>query len=150
MNGMEKEYDQWIRRCDTAICENLERADELGRGLLSVNILSQLRNLIDHICVKIFATSGGCLAQAYYSNITEAKKYVHGNGKYRFIKQFYDFLQVSVSHYTLEPENSERLMLKYYEYLLRTKHFMKSEYGMDILHNIDKFPLNTDPALSVY
>ena len=129
---------------------NLEMADAFDRGLLSVNILSQLRNLIDHICVKIFATSGGCLTQVYYNNITEAKKYVHGNGKYRFIKQLYDLLQVSVSHYTLEPENSECLMLKYYEYLLRVKRFLKSEYGMDILHNIDKFPLNTDPALSVY
>lgn len=147
---MENECDLWIRRCDTAICMNLEMADAFDRGLLSVNILSQLRNLVDHICVKIFATSGGCLTQVYYNNITEAKKYVHGNGKYRFIKQLYDLLQVSVSHYTLEPENSERLMLKYYEYLLRVKRFLKSEYGMDILHNIDKFPLNTDPALSVY
>ena len=150
MNGMENECDLWIRRCDTAICMNLEMADAFDRGLLSVNILSQLRNLVDHICVKIFATSGGCLTQVYYNNITEAKKYVHGNGKYRFIKQLYDLLQVSVSHYTLEPENSERLMLKYYEYLLRVKRFLKSEYGMDILHNIDKFPLNTDPVLSVY
>ena len=150
MSGMEKEYDKWIRRCDTAICNNLESADMLDRGLLSVNILSQLRNLIDHICVKIFAENGGRIAQVYYDNIKEAKKYVHGNGKYRFIKQFYDLLQVSVSHYTLEPENSERLMLKYYEYLLRVKRFMKSEYGMDILHNIDKFPLDTDPAFSVY
>lgn len=150
MSGMEKEYDKWIRRCDTAICNNLESADMLDRGLLSVNILSQLRNLIDHICVKIFAENGGRIAQVYYDNIKEAKKYVHGNGKFRFIKQFYDLLQVSVSHYTLESENSERLMLKYYEYLLRVKRFMKSEYGMDILHNIDKFPLDTDPAFSVY
>ena len=110
---MEKEYDKWIRRCDTAICNNLESADMLDRGLLSVNILSQLRNSIDHICVKIFAENGGRIAQVYYDNIKEAKKYVHGNGKFRFIKQFYDLLQVSVSHYTLESENSERLMLKY-------------------------------------
>ena len=40
---MENECDLWIRRCDTAICMNLEMADAFDRGLLSVNILSQLR-----------------------------------------------------------------------------------------------------------
>ena len=147
---MEKKYDQWISKCDMVICLNLDSADFSNRGLLSVNILSQLRNLIDHICVKIFATSGGHLDTVYYNNITEAKKYVHSRGEYRFIKQFYDLLQISVSHYTLDPENSERLMLKYYEYLLRIKQLMNEKYGVEILHNLNKFPLNTDPAFSTY
>lgn len=150
IKDMEKEYDKWIRRCDTAICKNIDSSNLFDRGLLAVNILSQLRNLIDSVCVKIFAGSGGRLGQKYYDNITAAKKYVHGKGKYRFLKQFYDLLQISVSHYTLEPESSERLMLKHYEYLLRIKHLLMAEYDMEILHNINKFPLNTDPAFSIY
>lgn len=147
---MEKEYDQWIAKCDKAICLNLDSADFLNRGLLSVNILSQLRNLIDHICVKIYIAGGGRLEKVYYHSITEAKKYVHGRGEYRFIKQFYDLLQISASHYTLEPESSERLMLKYYEYLLRIKQLMNEKFGVKILHNLYKFPLNADPAFSAY
>ena len=131
---MEKKYDQWISKCNMAICLNLDSADFSDRGLLSVNILSQLRNLIDHICVKIFATNGGHLDAVYYNNITEAKKYIQSKGEYRFIKQFYDLLQISASHYTLDPENSERLMLKYYEYLLRIKQLMNEKYGVKILH----------------
>lgn len=35
-------------------------------------------------------------------------------------------------------------MLKYYEYLLKIKVFLKEKYNMDVLENIDDFPLNLD------
>jgi hypothetical protein len=41
-------------------------------------------------------------------------------------------------------------MLKYYEYLLRIKTFMKENYKMELLENLDKFPLNTDTAFTLY
>ncbi len=41
-------------------------------------------------------------------------------------------------------------MLKYYEYLLRIKSRLKNTYGLEVLSNIDKFPINTDPALQEY
>lgn len=142
-------HEQWIYNCNKAICMNLDSAESFNRGFLSVNILSQLRNLVDHICVKIYASEGGHLVEKDYDNICEARKYVHSKGKYRFIKQLYDLLQISASHYTLDPENSERLMLKYYKYLLQIKKLM-AVYGINILHNLYKFPLNTDPAFSTY
>ena len=36
------------------------------------------------------------------------------------------------------------MMLKYYEYLLKIKVFLKEKYNMDVLENIDDFPLNLD------
>ncbi|MEX2597332.1 MAG: ATP-dependent RecD-like DNA helicase [Salibacteraceae bacterium] len=54
------------------------------------------------------------------------------------------------SHYTLDEENSERLMLKYYEYLVKLKSFLYQNYNLDILQNLDKFPVNTDPGLRQY
>ncbi len=59
-------------------------------------------------------------------------------------------LQVSVSHYTLDGDPSERLMLKYYEYLLRTREIAATQLGSTILHNLEDFPLNLDPALREY
>lgn len=41
-------------------------------------------------------------------------------------------------------------MLKYYEYLLRVKSFLKSEYGLNVLHNIYQFPITQDSALLEY
>ena len=41
-------------------------------------------------------------------------------------------------------------MLKYYEYLLRIKSFLRKKYGLDILYNIEEFPLNLDEKLTEY
>ena len=41
-------------------------------------------------------------------------------------------------------------MLKYYEYLLKIKSFLKTVYNLEVLNNIDKFPLNTDRTLNEY
>lgn len=56
---------------------NLDSAESFNRGFLSVNILSQLRNLIDHICMKIYTSEGGHLVEKDYHNIRDAKKYAH-------------------------------------------------------------------------
>lgn len=45
-----------------------------------------------------------------------------------------------------EPDEgqSERLMLKYYNFLWQIRDFLQKEYGMSVLQNLEKFPLNTD------
>lgn len=45
-----------------------------------------------------------------------------------------------------EPDEgqSERLMLKYYNFLWQIRDSLKKEYGISVLHNLEKFPLNTD------
>ena len=45
-----------------------------------------------------------------------------------------------------EPDagQSERLMLKYYNFLWQIRDFLQKEYGMTVLQNLEKFPLNTD------
>ncbi len=59
-------------------------------------------------------------------------------------------LQKSVSHYTIDGDGSERLMLKYYEYLLRLKTYLKQTFNMDVLENVSEFPLYTDNELFGY
>lgn len=143
-----EECDKWIRNCDLAICMNLDSGDVSDRGLLSINILGQIRNLVDHICVKIFLKRGGKKESVYYNNITKAKPWV--SARYGFINSLNRLLQISTSHYTCDPEGSERLMLKYYAYLLKLKKLMADEYDTVILHNLSKFPLNNDHTFSEY
>lgn len=66
------------------------------------------------------------------------------------LSRFHDYLQIIASHYTLDEENSERLMLKYYVYLLKIKNLMRDKYSIDILESLDKFPLKTDQTLQEY
>ena len=41
-------------------------------------------------------------------------------------------------------------MLKYYEHLLKIKLYLKQVYNLDVLENIEEFPLDTDTELSNY
>lgn len=140
--------DHDIVKIDKVICGNIAKFDTSERGLLAQNILSQLRNLVEHVALKIF--SRGRNIDGSYDNIQKAIQFVNANGKYRFLSRFHKLLQISASHYTLDEENSERLMLKYYEYLLRIKSFLHKTYGIDVLENISEFPINTDSIMNEY
>ena len=72
------------------------------------------------------------------------------NGKYRFIANFDKFLRASVSHFTPSEDGSERLLLKYYKYLLQLKKAVFDAYGMVILKNIGCFIDDTDEQTQEY
>ncbi len=143
-----KKIDIEILDIDKVICKNIETFDDSERGLLSQNILSQLRNFIEHISLKIYA--GGNDIEDSYENIGKANDYVKSKGNLKFLSQFHRLLKQSASHYTLNEENSERLMLKYYEYLLRIKSLLKKNYNLDVLVNITLFPIVIDTNLKEY
>ncbi|WP_060825495.1 ATP-dependent DNA helicase [Sulfurospirillum cavolei] len=131
------------------ICKNIDRFDASERGLLSQNILSQLRNFVEYIAIKLYA-NGNDIDPNTYQNNTQALEFIHTRGNYRFLSKFHALLQISASHYTLDEGQSERLMLKYYEYLLRIKIFLSEKYALEVLDNIEKFPLNNDSKLMEY
>jgi hypothetical protein len=41
-------------------------------------------------------------------------------------------------------------MLKYYTYLFKIRILLKDKYGLELLRNLEKFPLRTDPKLKEY
>lgn len=142
--------DQQILDIDSAICRNIEKFDAIcERGLLSSNILKYLRDFVEHIALKVFA-QGSDIEDNFKTKIQPAVAYLKTQGRLKFLSKLHDFLQISMSHYTLGDENAERVMLKYYEYLIKIKKFLFDNYGMKVLENIDKFPINTDTALKLY
>ncbi|NRT75131.1 ATP-dependent DNA helicase [Clostridium beijerinckii] len=140
--------DAEILNINKNICKNIEKHDPTERGFLSQNILSQLRNFVEDISLKSY--SNGNDIEITYGNIKKANNYVKTESELNFLGKFHKLLQASASHYTLDEENSERLMLKYYEYLLKIKSLLKSRYNMNVLDNIDKFPINLDSNLKEY
>lgn len=50
--------DKRIYSCNEAICKNIESLQANERGLLSQNILSQLRNFLECVFLKIYVASG--------------------------------------------------------------------------------------------
>lgn len=140
--------DTQIKDINNNICKNIKNINILDRGFVSQNILAQIRNLIDHIYLKIYAGSNDI--EDNYQNICDAKDFVLKQAKYKLINKFAKFLQITTSHYTLSEDNSERLMLKYHEYLIKIKDFMQNNYNIEILQNIYDFPIDMDTKLKEY
>lgn len=139
--------DNHIRSIDDAICSNIAALAH-DRGLLSQNMLSQLRNLVEGVAVRVHTNDGD--SEHDYDAIKEGLAFVKSRGNLAFLTRFYTLLQPSASHYTFDGDGSERLMLKYYEYLLRLRAFMHDTFGMDVLTNLESFPVDLDPSLREY
>lgn len=141
-----RQVDNQINISNNAICKHIDNSKIEERGFLSQNILSHLRTFVEAVSVK--AANKDQYSYDIFQN--EAKNYVSAKANLKFLSKFHKYLQKTVSHYLPDEENSERLMLKYYEYLLRIKSFLKEKYNFDVLESINKFPITTDPALQKY
>ena len=145
------EIDKHILVIDKNICKNIKLIKETGeRGFFSQNIMNELRNFVEHIALKIYNHDNDVDLEWNYDNLDLGKKYIYENSNYIFLRKFHKFLQPSASHYTLDENNSERLMIKYYEYLLRIKKFLKNTYGFNVLENLNDFPLFMDTMSEEY
>lgn len=142
--------DAQIMVVDCVICRHIENLNGDTRGMISQDILSQLRNFTEHIMLKYYAVACNEDLDNTWENLQKGISYVEGRGNLKTLRRFHDYLQMVASHYTLEEENSERLMLKYYEYLLKIKILLRETFGLEILENLKKFPLNTDQTLQEY
>ena len=136
-----------IQSADEAICRNIELlADQ--RALLSQNVLSQLRNLVEGVAVRLHAGSPD--AEFNYAAIEAGLAFVKSRARFNFLGRFHKLIQKSASHYTLDGDASERLMLKYYEYLYRIRSLLQDNCGVTVLANLESFPVDLDPSLREY
>ncbi len=145
---MSNKIDIEICNLDTAICRHIDNISRDSRGVVSQDILSDLRHYVEHIMFKIY--DNGKNLDITYDNIQDAIRSIFKVAKYKWLRSFHKMLQIVVSHYKPTEENSERLMLKYYEYLFKIRAVMKKDYNLNLLHNLEKFPLNMDPKLMEY
>jgi hypothetical protein len=82
--------------------------------------------------------------------VEPALAFVKSQAKFNFLGKFHKLIQKSASHYTLDGDASERLMLKYYEYLHRIRSLLQDSCGLSVLANLEDFPVDLDPSLREY
>ncbi|QBE49840.1 ATP-dependent DNA helicase [Leucobacter triazinivorans] len=140
--------EEQVRAASGAIDSNIALVTT-DRGFLSQNVLQYLRDLVEGLIVWAHVPSPS-VAFNYQTQFDTARDAAKASARFRLLARFHGMLQISVSHYTLDRDPSERLMLKYYEYLLRTRDLAKRELGIEILQNLEQFPLHQDPALTAY
>ncbi len=136
-----------IQRASEVICRNIESLDD-QRALLSQNVLSQLRNLVEGVVVRIHTDSPD--AEFNYAAVEPGLAFVKSKARFNFLGKFHKLIQISASHYTLDGDASERLMLKYYEYLHRIRSLLQDSCGVSVLANLEAFPVDLDPSLREY
>lgn len=142
--------EQKIYDIDRVICGNLDMMDwpMATRALISQNLLSQSRNLVEHIAVRAYGKGEEIVLNR--ETVPNALAYLKEDNKYLFLRKFHSFLQESKSHYTPDNEGAERLMIKYYQFFVMIRNFAKQEYGMNLLANLEKFPVNTDRTVAEF
>lgn len=130
--------DKEIIKASDAIDKAFSGMTKQNRGETAQRILSIVRNLNDHVADKLWSDLHPQEPMAV--NKVASKM----SGKYYYIKQFDTYLRTSVSHFTPNEDGAERLLLKYYKYLLQLKKLVFDRYRMDILKNINCFIDDTD------
>lgn len=139
--------DDSIRKIDNVICRHLDNIEDSSRGAISQDILEQLMKFVNHVMLKFYA-NGRDIAISE-ENIAKAVEFSQINSELLTLYKFRNYLQIVTTQYTLDEDGSERLMLKYYQYLLEAKNLL-SYYGIEVLHNLEKFPLHLDDTLQEY
>lgn len=140
--------DESIKKIDSVVCRHLDEIDNNSRGAISQDILEQLTKFVNYVMLKFYAN--GKEIPITVENIAKATEFAQTNSDLYTLYKFHNYLEVVTTQYTLDEDGSERLMLKYYQYLLEAKNLLSHCYGIEVLHNIDKFPLRLDDTLQEY
>ena len=111
-----------INNINVVIDDNISEKDYLNRGLLSQNILAQLRNLVEDVIVLWYNKNNNTDLDTHFDNKRIAYKNLETKCNPRFLNELHRYLQISKSHYTPNYNGAERLMQKYYYYLLKFYH----------------------------
>src|SRR5574344_2114723 len=114
--------DDSIKKIDNVICRHLDEIENSSRGAISQDILEQLTKFINHVMLKFYAN--GKEIDINDENLTAAIEYSQVHSDLFTLYKFRNYLQVVTTQYTLDEDGSERLMLKYYEYLRETKNLL--------------------------
>lgn len=143
------EFDRNILIVSENICKNIANISEEDRGFRSQNILNNLRHLVEAVDQRIYSEIE-TITLNKYDDIEKSVSHVASRGNLRFLNRFHYFLQASVSHFIPDEDGATRLMLKYYEWLIRIREYVKNEFGLEILQNLEDYPLDQDDSLVEY
>ena len=144
--GIMDTNDKQIINASEAIDEALSRMTKENRGATSRNILKEVRDLNDHIAQKVWNE----IEPHQPMSINKVASKFLEKRDFKYIAKFDKFLRKSLSHFTPNEDGAERLMLKYYKYLIIHKRLLKNRYGIDIIKNVDLFLEDIDEQTQKY
>ena len=145
-----RNLNEVLNNMNAEIDEDLSKFTRENRAEVAKNVLEPLRHFVEAISLYLLMKNKGEPLNYNYDNIQEALRFIKNNPETFFIDKFHYMLQGSISHYYEDEDISERLMLKYYEYLIDLKKYLRKYHGISILKNIYKFQVYQDPKFLEY
>lgn len=128
------------------INKNFAKVNEENRGEVSGEILSHLRNFCEVFMYKVYDEENDVDLYQTQDNLkNKVRTYI--KDKHYDVWKFHSLLDSSVGHMDFGPMQSEALILKYIPQLIKLKTFLQKQYGIGVLENIDKYPLDLDTSL---
>lgn len=140
-----KIVDKRLRETADVINRKFAKVNEENRSEVSGEILSHLRNFCETFMYKVYDEENDADIYQTQDNLTLVRKYI--KDKHYDVYKFHSLLDSSVGHMDFGPMQSEALILKYIPQLIRLKEFLLKQYGITVLENIDKYPLDLDKSL---
>lgn len=140
-----KIVDKRLRETADVINKKLAKVNEENRSEVSVDVLSHLRNFCEAFMYKVYDEENDADLYQTQDNLKIVRTYFRD--KHYDVYKFHSLLDSSVGHMDFGPMQSEALILKYIPQLIRLKEFLLEEYGIGVLENIDKYPLDLDKSL---
>ena len=142
-----KIVDKRLRETADVINKKFAKVNEENRGEVSGEILSHLRNFCEAFMYKVYDEENDADIYQTQDNLTLVRKYI--KDKHYDVWKFHSLLDSSVGHMDFGPMQSEALTLKYIPQLIRLKTFLQKQYGIGVLENIDKYPLDLDNGITI-
>ncbi len=129
-----------IKMCDEQITESIDRMEiyDDSRDNISRRILTKLEDLCMSV---IILNSLNKHSEAIDVQLAWEESMLNINTRY--LGSFYRGLKY-IGRRIPDDGQSERLMLKYYDFLWQIRCFLREQFNMDVLENLEKFPLHMD------
>lgn len=135
-----RDMEKVVKVLDEQITESIDKMDILNvtRDDVSKRILTQLNDLCTATLVLNAIASGLEVA-----NLQLAWERSLFNIETKYLGTFFKGLKY-IDNRIPDDGQSERLMLKYYNFLWQIRKFLQDNYGMYVLNNLEKFPIKID------
>lgn len=117
-----------ILSIDKTICRYLDQAELSERGIVSQDIIAHLIAFVEHIMLNFYSKNTDILDTT--ENIEKGIVNAQVTSELKELYRFHKYLNIVAIHYSLDEGNSERLMLKYYKYLLDMKNLVEKYWNM--------------------
>ena len=142
----ESEVKQILDVCNEDISEKIERLDIFNetRDCISKKMLSKLYDICTATLLLNTFKLGhrqASIQLAWEQSLLEIKT--------KYLGSFLKGLKY-IGNRIPQNGQSERLLLKYYDYLWQIRYILKFDHGINVLNNLEKFPLNTDKTDEEY